>query len=108
MAYVNEAGIVDLHAKMFETNGKADNVSVIADGVSDMTGRKTDILMTYTDENGEKQTKRFDPSLKAGTTNPPIQAAVGADITSKKKAHSEYGWVHIRKFLATLVLILVV
>ena len=33
VAYVNEAGIVD-YAKMFETNGKADNVSVIADGVT--------------------------------------------------------------------------
>ena len=30
-----------------------------------MTGRKTDILMTYTDENGEKQTKRFDPKFKS-------------------------------------------
>ena len=34
VAYVNEAGIVDRYAKMFETNGKADNVSVIADGVT--------------------------------------------------------------------------
>ena len=39
--------------------------------------------MTYTDENGEKQTKRFDPSLKAGTTNPK-KAAVG--ILHKKES----------------------
>ena len=101
VAYVNEAGIVDRYAKMFETNGKADNVSVIADGVSDMTGRKTDIFMTYTDENGEKQTKRFDLSLKAGTTNQFGQAAVGADTpTSKKKAHSEYGWAAYKKIFS--------
>ena len=98
IAYVNEAGIVDRYAKMFESNGKADNVAVIADGVTDMTGRKTDIFMTYTDENGEKQTKKFDLSLKAGTTNQFGQAAVGADTpTSKKKAHSEYGWAAYKK-----------
>ena len=101
IAYVNEAGIVDRYAKMFESNGKADNVSVIADGVSDMSGRKTDIFMTYTDENGEKQTKRFDLSLKAGTTNQFGQAAVGSDhATSKKKAHSEYGWAAYKKIFS--------
>jgi hypothetical protein len=98
VAYVNDAGIVDRYAKMFESNGKADNVGVVADGVSDMTGRKTDIYMTYTDENGEKQTKKFDLSLKAGTTNQFGQAAVGSDTpTSKKKAHSEYGWAAYKK-----------
>ena len=98
IAYVNEAGIVDRYAKMFESNGKADNVGIVADGVSDMTGRKTDIFMTYTDENGEKQTKRFDLSLKAGTTDQFGQAAVGSDhSTSKKKAHSEYGWAAYKK-----------
>ena len=101
IAYVNEAGIVDRYAKMFESNGKADNVAVIADGVSDMSGRKTDIFMTYTDEKGEKQTKRFDLSLKAGTTNQFGQAAVGSDhATSKKKAHSEYGWAAYKKIFS--------
>ena len=101
IAYVNDAGIVDRYAKMFESNGKADMVSVIADGVSDMTGRKTDIYMTYTDENGEKQTKRFDLSLKAGTTDQFGQAAVGSDhATSKKKAHSEYGWAAYKKIFS--------
>lgn len=101
IAYVNEAGIVDRYAKMFETNGKADNVAVIADGVTDMTGRKTDIFMTYTDENGEKQTKKFDLSLKAGTTDQFGQAAVGSDhATSKKKAHSEYGWAAYKKIFS--------
>jgi len=98
IAYVNEAGIVDRYAKMFESNGKADSVGIVADGVSDMTGRKTDIFMTYTDENGEKQTKRFDLSLKAGTTNQFGQAAVGSDTpTSRKKAHSEYGLAAYKK-----------
>lgn len=101
IAYVNEAGIVDRYAKMFESNGKADNVAVIADGVTDMTGRKTDIFMTYTDENGEKQTKKFDLSLKAGTTDQFGQAAVGSDhATSKKKAHSEYGWAAYKKIFS--------
>ena len=101
IAYVNEAGIVDRYAEFFESNGKADNVGVVADGVSDMTGRKTDIFMTYTDENGEKQTKKFDLSLKAGTTDQFGQAAVGSDhSTSRKKAHSEYGWAAYKKIFS--------
>lgn len=93
IAYVNESGIIDRYARFFEQNGKADNVNIIADGVSEMTGRKTDIFMEYTDAKGKRVTKRFDLSLKAGTTDQFGQAAVGADTaTSKKKALSEYGW----------------
>ena len=91
--YVNDASIVDRFARFFEKNQRPDEVHVIADGVSDMTGRKTDIFMVYLDANGERQIQKFDLSLKAGTTPQFGQASAGADLpTSKLKALSEYGW----------------
>jgi len=93
IAFINEGGIIDRYARFFEQNQKADQVNVIADGVSDMSGRKTDIFMEYTDENGKRQTKRFDMSLKAGTTDQFGQVSAGGDTArSRKKAFSEWGW----------------
>lgn len=93
IAYVNEANIVGRFAKFFETNARPDEVHVVADGVSDMTGRKTDIFMVYVDENGERQIQKFDLSLKAGTTKQFGQAAAGGDKPgSKNRADGEYGW----------------
>ena len=54
------------YAKMFELNGRPDEVAIISDGVSDMSGRKTDVTMIYKDEKGERITKHFDLSLKVG------------------------------------------
>ena len=93
IAYVNEAKIVDRFAAFFENNKRADEVHVVADGVSDMTGRKTDIFMVYIDENGERAIQKFDLSLKAGTTPQFGQASAGGDMpNSTKKALGEYGW----------------
>lgn len=93
IAYVNEANIVGRFAKFFENNERPDEVHVVADGVSDMTGRKTDIFMVYIDENGERQIQKFDLSLKAGTTKQFGQAAAGGDKPgSKNRADGEYGW----------------
>jgi hypothetical protein len=93
IAYVNEAGIVGRFAKFFETNGRPDEVKVIADGVSDMSGRKTDIEMHYIDENGKRQIKKFDLSLKAGTTSQFGQVSAGSPKEgSSKYAFSRYGF----------------
>lgn len=93
IAYVNEAGIVGRFAKFFETNGRPDEVKIIADGVSDMSGRKTDIEMHYIDENGKRNIKRFDLSLKAGTTAQFGQVSAGSPKeTSDKYAFSRYGF----------------
>ena len=98
ISYVNEAGIVGRFAKFFETNGRPDEVRVIADGVSDMSGRKTDIEMHYIDENGKRQVKKFDLSLKAGTTSQFGQATAGSPKeTSAKYAFSRYGFEQFKE-----------
>jgi hypothetical protein len=66
ISYTNTTN-TDRYAKMFELNGRPDEVAVISDGVSDMSGRKTDVTMIYIDKNGERVTKHFDLSLKVGT-----------------------------------------
>ena len=102
IAFINEGGIIDRYARFFEQNGKADQVTVIADGVSDMSGRKTDIFMEYTDDNGVRQTKRFDMSLKAGTTDQFGQVSVGGDVArSRKKAFGEWGWSAYKNLWST-------
>ena len=66
ISYTNTTN-TDRYAKMFELNGRPDEVAVISDGVSDMSGRKTDVAMIYIDKNGERITKHFDLSLKVGS-----------------------------------------
>lgn len=93
IAYVNDAGIVNRFADFFERNKRSDEVEVNADGVSDMSGRKTDIFMVYFDENGKRQIQKFDLSLKAGTTSQFGQASAGVmSKDSEKYAFSQYGF----------------
>ena len=56
-----------LYANFFEQNGRPDEVEIVSDGVSENTDRKTDVYMIYVDEEGNRQLKHFDISLKAGT-----------------------------------------
>lgn len=98
IAYVNEAGIVNRFANFFERNKRPDEVEVVADGVSDMGGRKTDIFMVYYDENGKRQIQKFDLSLKAGTTGQFGQATAGSlSDKSEKYAFSQYGFDQYKK-----------
>ena len=98
IAYVNDAGVVGRFAKFFETNGRPDEVRGVADGVSDMSGRKTDIEMHYIDEKGKRQIKKFDLSLKAGTTSQFGQVTAGSPKeTSAKYAFSRYGFEQFKK-----------
>lgn len=80
VAYCNDAATVDRYAKFFETNDRPDIVQIIADGISDNTGRKTDIFMIYVDENGDRKVKHFDISLKAGTTPQFGQSGGGSSV----------------------------
>jgi len=93
IAYVNEAGIVNRFANFFEKNKRPDEVEVVADGVSAMAERKTDIFMVYYDENGKRQIQKFDLSLKAGTTGQFGQATAGSlSDKSGKYVFSQYGF----------------
>ena len=75
--YCNEAATVERYAKFFENNNRPDTVEIVSDGVSDNTGRKTDIYMVYVNEDGDRAVKHFDLSLKAGTASQFGQASGG-------------------------------
>jgi hypothetical protein len=65
------------YAKFFETNGRADVVNIVSDGVSESTDRKTDVYMDFVDANGKRQLKHFDISLKVGTVKQFGQLGMG-------------------------------
>ena len=66
--YCNQAATVDRYANFFENNSRPDVVKIVADGISDNKGQKTDIVMQYDDNKGQRQLVHFDIGLKAGTT----------------------------------------
>ena len=78
--YCNQAATVDRYANFFENNARPDVVKIIADGISDNKGAKTDIVMQYDDDKGQRQLVHFDISLKAGTTPQFGQAGGGSGI----------------------------
>lgn len=77
LRYTNTTN-TDRYAKMFELNGRPDEVSVISDGVSDVSGRKTDVMMIYNNEKGKKITKHLDLSLKVGSVKQFGQVGAGS------------------------------
>lgn len=87
--YCNDARTVETYAKFFENNERPDVVEIVSDGITDNTGRKTDIYMVYLDENGERKIKHFDLSLKAGTTQQFGQAGGGASIHGTNEENFE-------------------
>ncbi len=78
--YCNQAATVDRYANFFENNSRPDSVAIVADGISDNKGQKTDIVMQYDDNKGKRQLVHFDISLKAGTTPQFGQAGGGSGI----------------------------
>ena len=78
--YCNSAAVVDRYASFFENNARPDVVKIVADGITDNTGAKTDIVMQYVDDNGDRKLVQFDISLKAGTTPQFGQAGGGSGI----------------------------
>ena len=96
--FVNGASVVDRFARYFENNERPNKVEIIADGVSDMSGRKTDIFMVYLDENGNNKIHKFDYSIKSGTTDQFGQVSAGGNLPkSQKKALSDHGWEVYKK-----------
>ena len=85
--YIND--VVSEYARHFYANGRPDKVSVIADGVSNQTGTKTDVTMSYNekDENGQPQKEEiefphFYLSVKSGTTKQMGQHSGGGQRAS--------------------------
>lgn len=64
-AYVNSSD-AERYSRYFYINGKADQIVVMADGVSGEKTQKTDVWVYVTDENGQPRKLRLNTSLKVG------------------------------------------
>jgi len=66
VAYINSSH-AERYSQYFYTNGKADTIRVVSDGVSDESGRKTDIeLEIYDHKSGKMKRGKLSISLKVG------------------------------------------
>ena len=64
-AYVNSSD-AERYSRYFYINGRADNITIMADGVTGETEQKTDVWVYVTDENGQPRKLRLNTSLKVG------------------------------------------
>jgi hypothetical protein len=63
--YVNSAD-AERYSRYFYINGKADQIVIMADGVTGEKTQKTDVWVYVTDENGQPRKLRLNTSLKVG------------------------------------------
>ena len=64
-AYVNSSD-AERYSRYFYINGRADQITIMADGVTGETEQKTDVWVFVTDENGQPRQLRLNASLKVG------------------------------------------
>jgi len=64
-AYVNSSD-AERYSRYFYINGRADQITIMADGVTGETEQKTDVWVYVTDENGQPRKLRLNTSLKVG------------------------------------------
>ena len=64
-AYVNSSD-AERYSRYFYINGRADQITIMADGVTGETEQKTDVWVYVTDENGQPRQLRLNASLKVG------------------------------------------
>lgn len=89
-AYVNSSH-AERYSKYFYTNGKADIIRVVSDGVSDETGRKTDIELEIFDHRTGKMRKgKLNISLKAGPVKQFGQVG-GIEFKSMRELWGRFG-----------------
>lgn len=65
VGYVNTPR-AERYSKYFYLNGKADHISVIADGAASETEKKADVWVAIRDKNGQMRALRLNASLKTG------------------------------------------
>jgi hypothetical protein len=64
-AYVNSSD-AERYSRYFYINGRADQITIMADGVTGETEQKTDVWVYVTDEDGQPRKLRLNTSLKVG------------------------------------------
>lgn len=89
-SYVNSSHATR-YSNYFYTNGKADVVNVVSDGVSEEAGRKTDIELEILDhKTGQMKRSKMAISLKVGTVKQFGQVG-GTEFSSMKKLWGMFG-----------------
>lgn len=65
VAYVNNPR-AESYSKYFYLNGKADEISILADGAASETEKKADVWVAIKDKNGQMRALKLNTSLKVG------------------------------------------
>jgi hypothetical protein len=88
-AYVNSA-MAERYSKYFYLNGKADVITIMADGAASETEKKSDVWVGIKDKNGVMRTLKLNASLKTGGIAQFGQVS-GSTISTMKKLFGYFG-----------------
>jgi hypothetical protein len=88
-AYVNSV-MAERYSKYFYLNGKADEISIMADGAASETEKKSDVWVGIRDANGAMRTLKLNASLKVGGVAQFGQVG-GSDTESMTKLFGYFG-----------------
>jgi len=95
-AYVNSSD-AERYSRYFYINGRADQIVVMADGVTGEKTQKTDVWVYVTDENGQPRKLRLNTSLKVGGVAQFGQ--VGGSTTETQQTLWDYFGVNVNPAL---------
>lgn len=87
--YVNSP-MAERYSKYFYLNGRADEISVIADGAASETEKKPDVWVGVKDKDGSMRTLKLNTSLKVGGVKQFGQVG-GSETKSMEKLWSYFG-----------------
>jgi len=88
-AYVNSP-MAERYSKYFYLNGRADEISIMADGAASETEKKSDVWVAVRDKNGAMRTLKLNASLKVGGVGQFGQVG-GSDTESMTKLFGYFG-----------------
>jgi hypothetical protein len=91
-AYVNSSD-AERYSRYFYINGRADQITIMADGVTGETEQKTDVWVYVTDEDGNPRKLRLNTSLKVGGVGQFGQ--VGGDSEETQETLWDYFGVNV-------------
>lgn len=96
-AYVNSSD-AERYSRYFYINGRADQIVIMADGVTGEKTQKTDVWVYVTDENGNPRKTRLNTSLKVGGVGQFGQ--VGGDSEETQETLWNYFGVDVKPALS--------
>lgn len=96
-AYVNSP-MAERYSKYFYLNGKADEITVMADGAASETEKKSDVWVAVKEMDGKLRTLKLNASLKVGGETQFGQVG-GSGLDSMVKLWAEFFGVDISSFV---------